>query len=328
MKKYFVILIIILIGTIYIFAVDAQDPELVMEVGTFHVRGTSDVAGLEYFKSIVEERSKGSIKVNVIFGETIGGEQDSVDQLRLGTLQMVTDGMGTMGRYTKRWSVWSLPFAYPDKETLLKSVDGPIGKAVKEEFERNGMIFVGIIPLGYRNMTTNKPIVEPADLKGLKLRLPENADLIKIWSKFGVRPQAIPAPEMFFALQTGTVDGQENPYTVITTRKLWEVQDYIILTQHVKDFHITMLNKAFMDGLAEDQHELIMTAAQDTILWQSNYYETELLEKALAAALDHGMKVIEPNRKAFAKIAREGWEELRNQWDPWVFDQLMSEISQ
>lgn len=329
MSKIFVFAMVVLLLASTVNCGYAQTkPELVMEVGTFHPRGSGDVAGLEYFKGIVEEKSEGRIKVNVIFGGTIGGEQDSVDQLRLGTLQMVTDGMGTMGRFTKRWSVWSLPYAYPDKETLLKSVDGPIGKAIKEEFERNGMIFVGLIPLGFRNMTTNRLVVEPADLKGMKLRLPENADWIKIWSQFGVRPVPIPAPEMFFALQTGTVDGQENPYTTTHVRKLWEVQDYTILTRHVVDFHITMLNKEFMDGLTEYQRELIMTAAQDMITWQANYVQTELMGKFRDEAIAHGMKEIEPNRDAFIKIARKGWEELRDQWDPWVYDQLISEISQ
>jgi len=307
---------------------EAVEPELTMEVGTFHPPGTGDVAGLKHFKEILEERSNGRIRVNVTFGETLGGEQDTIDQARLGTLHMVTDGMATMGRYAKRWGVWALPYAYPDKETLLKSVEGPIGQAIKGEFDRNGLIFVGIVPLGFRNMTTNRRVVEPADLRGMKLRLPENPDWITVWQEFGVKPVPIPAPEMYLALKTGTVDAQENPYTAIHVRKFWEVQDYVILTQHVVDFHITMLSKEFMADVAEELRDMILEAAEEMVSWQADYVEKELMAKYRAEAEENGMEFITPNREAFQQVAKRGWEKLKEQWEPWVYDQLLKETSQ
>ncbi len=333
MKKSIILLVL---STVFIcagFAAGGQEeagaagPQLIMEVGTFHPPGTGDVAGLKYFKEILEDRSEGRVQVNVTFGETLGGEQDTIDQARLGTLHMVTDGMATMGRYAKKWGVWSLPYAYPDKETLLKSMDGPIGDAIKAEFERNGLIFVGLIPLGFRNMTTNRRVVEPEDLKGMKLRLPKNQDWITVWQEFGVKPVPIPAPEMFLALQTGTVDGQENPYTTIHVRKLWEVQDYVILTQHVVDFHITVLSKDFMDNVSDEFRDMILKAAKDMVDWQKDYVANELMAKYRAEAEENGMEFITPNREAFQRVAKRGWEKLKGQWEPWVYDQLVKEVT-
>lgn len=330
-RKILVLVVIALLITVALYSEGAKEegveagPDLIMEVGTFHPPGTGDVAGLEYFKKILEERSNGKAQVNVTFGKTLGGELDTIDQARLGTLHMVTDGMGTMGRYAKKWGVWSLPYAYPDKETLLKSVEGPIGKAIKDNFEKNGLVFIGLIPLGFRNMTANIMAIEPESLKGMKLRLPKNQDWITVWEEFGAIPTPVPAPEMFLALQTGLVDAQENPYTAIHVRKLWEVQKYVILTQHVVDFHLTVLSKTFLDKVSSEYREMILQAAEDMVDWQKDYVANELMAKYRAEATDKGMEILTPNRDAYRKIAMRAWAKLKAQWEPWVYNQLLKE---
>lgn len=321
-----IITVIVVLFLIPINVFSAAKPALVMEVGTFHPPGTGDVAGLNYFKKIVEERSDGKIQVNVYFGKTLGGELDTIDQCRLGTLHVVIDGMGTMGRYAKKYGTWSLPYAYPDKETLLASVEGPIGQAIKKEMEKNGLIFVGIFPLGFRNMTANREAIEPETIKGMKLRLPKNKDWITVWSEFGVLPTPVPAPEMFLALQTGLVEAQENPFTTIHVRKLWEVQKYVVLTQHVIDFHLMVLSKEFMDKVPAEYKALIVQAAEDTLLWCADYTEG-LIEKYRVEAEEKGMKIITPNKEAYRKIAMGAWGKLKDQWEPWVYDQLIKETT-
>jgi tripartite ATP-independent transporter DctP family solute receptor len=318
--------IIIVIAVCLSVSVSVFSAELVMEVGTFHPPGTGDVEGLNYFKEIVEERSNGNIQVNVYFGKTLGGELDTIDQCRLGTLHAVIDGMGTMGRYAKKYGTWSLPYAYPDQETLLASVKGPIGQAIKAEMDKNGLIFVGIFPLGYRNMTSNREAIEPATIKGMKLRLPKNPDWITVWSEFGVIPTPVPAPEMFLALQTGLVEAQENPFTTIHVRKLWEVQKYMVLTQHVIDFHLMMLSKAFMEKVPEEYKDLILQAAEDTLVWCGEYTKG-LIEKYRAEAEENGMKILTPNKEAYREIAMQAWDKLKEQWEPWVYDQLIKETA-
>ena len=174
--------------TVSVGGVSEGKPSIVIEAGTFHPPGTGDVAGLEHFKGLVEERSGGDIVVNVSFGETLGSELDTVEQARLGTLHVVTDGLGTMGRYGKPFATWTVPYAYPDFETLQASVDGPIGQAIASRMEKDGVLFGGLIPMGYRNMTANKPATDPAMIKGMKLRLPNNRTWITVWKQFGVIP--------------------------------------------------------------------------------------------------------------------------------------------
>jgi len=301
-------------------------PELVMEVGTFHPSGTGDVKGLEYFKRIVEERSEQKIKVNVYFGKTLGAEEATVDQCRLGTLHLVIDGMGTMGRFASKFGAWTVPYTYPDKETLLKSTKGPIGEAIRKVFEDNGLIFIGIYVLGYRNLTTNRRAIHPEVLEGMKLRLPAIRDWIYVWEKFDCLPTPVPAPEMFLALQTGLVEAQENPFATIHVRHLWEVQKYVILTHHVIDFHILVLSKKFMDGIQPEFKDLIIKAAGDTLKWCGEYAE-ELDTKYMIEAQDKGMTLIIPDRAAYRKIAIKALDKIKENWEPWVYDQLMKETS-
>ncbi len=174
-------------------------------------------------------------------------------------------------------------------------------------------------------MTANAKVIEPESLKGLKLRLPKNPDWIKVWEEFGVIPTPVPAPEMFLALQTGLVDAQENPFTAIHVRKLWEVQKYVVLTQHVVDFHITVISKTFLDKVSPEYREMILQAAKDMIEWQKDYVANDLIAKYRAEAEAKGMEIVTPNRDAYRKIAMGAWAKLKGQWEPWVYDQLLKE---
>jgi tripartite ATP-independent transporter DctP family solute receptor len=301
--------------------------EIVIEAGTFHPRGSGDVAGLEYFKEIVEERSGGAITVNISFGEALGGELDSIEQARLGTFHVVTDGLGTMGRYAQAYSAWTVPYAYPDYETLQASAKGPIGQAIAKKMEADGLLFGGLIPMGFRNMTSNRRAIEPETIQGMKLRLPNNAMWITVWEKFGVIPTPVPAPEIYLGLQTGLVEAQENPYGVIHVRKFWEVQDYVIETGHIVDFHIIVLNKKFIDGLDSENRDLILKAIDDTVSWQTEHVKGLQL-KYKQEAIDNGMEIIQPNVAAYRRIATAAWPILAKDWEPWVYDQMIAETGE
>ncbi|MFH2113688.1 MAG: TRAP transporter substrate-binding protein [Spirochaetota bacterium] len=303
-----------------------EGQRIVLEAGTFHPPGTGDVESLQYFKEFVEKQSNGEITVNVSFGETLGTELDTVEQTRLGTLQVVIDGLGTMGLYGKQFASWTVPYAYPDVSSLVASAKGPIGKAMSKRMEADGVLFGGLIPMGFRHMTANVPAVEPSDLKGIKLRLPNNRSWITVWEKFGVIPTPIPAPEMYLALQTGLVDAQENPYTTIHVRKLWEVQKYVIETSHLADFRILVINKAFVDGLSEKHRKIVMEGVDAAIAWQTEFVE-DLQEKYKKEAMDNGMQIIQPNTQAYRQMAMSAWSALAKDWEPWVYDQMIKETT-
>lgn len=303
-----------------------KKPKIIMECGTFHPPGTGDVEALHHFKAIVEKRSNLEIRVNVYYGKTLGGDIATADQTRMGTLHLMIDGLGTMGKYVSKYLAWSIPYAYPDKETLIKSSKGPIGQAIAKEFERKDLKFVGIFTLGYRNLTSNRNAVEPEALKGMKMRLPKYKDWITVWEEFGVLPVAIPAPEMFIALQTGVAEAQENPYTAIHVRKLWEVQKYIILTQHIVDFHVMLMSKKFYDQIPENYREIIWKAAEESLGFATDFVAKKM-KVYKQEAIDNGMKIIEPNREAYRKIAIRAVDKIKTQWEPWVYDQLIKETS-
>jgi TRAP-type C4-dicarboxylate transport system substrate-binding protein len=212
LKKNMFLSVSVFLGLVLLLGTSPAGAAVEMTIATFHPRtGTADVEGLFHFKKIVEERSNGDIQIKVFFGGTLGGERELVEQLKLGTVQLCLGGWGTRGAYIKDIMPWGVPYLFSNKDQILKTIDGRIGKEVKAAYEKNGIIWNGVYFRGNRQLTTNRNVKTPADLKGMKIRLPENPDWLVVWKAFGCFPTPIPSPEIFNSLQTGVVEAQENP---------------------------------------------------------------------------------------------------------------------
>ena len=243
-----------------------------MTIATFHPRtGTADVEGLYHYKDLVEKQTNGEIKIKVFYGKTLGGERELVEQLKLGTVHLCLGGWGTRGAYIKEIMPWGVPYLFSNKEQIIKTIQGRIGKEVKAAYDKNGIIWNGVYFRGNRQLTTNRNVKVPADLKGMKVRLPENPDWLVVWKAFGCLPTPIPSPEIFGSLQTGVVDAQENPVSSNFNRRLWEVQKYTVMTNHIVDIQSYLLSKKFVDGLDKKYQDIVIQAAIDTMEWCTNF---------------------------------------------------------
>jgi len=306
---------------------EAAKKRIVMTIATFHPRtGTADVEGLIHFKELVEKRSQGSILVNVFWGGTLGGERSLVEQLKLGTIDLCLGGWATRGAYVKNLIPWGVPYLFSKPEQIIATINGRIGKEVKEAYLKQGIVWNGVYFRGNRQLTTNRYVRTPADLKGMKIRLPENPDWIVVWKAFGCKPVPIASPEIFSALQTGVVEAQENPVSSNYNRRLWEVQKYTVMTNHIVDIQSYLLSKKFLDSLDDKKRQLVINATIDTMEWCTKY-SFDLEKKLIKEMEAHGMKFLYPDLKPFREVALSTMDYFKSKWEPWVYPETMKVLS-
>ena len=329
MRKYSHVLgmAALLVG-LFFFAASGTSHAVEMTIATFHPRtGTADVEGLYHYKKLVEKRSNGEIKIKVFYGGTLGGERELVEQLKLGTVQLCLGGWGTRGAYVKKIIPWGVPYLFSDKEDTLRSIKGRIGKEVKAAYAKNGIEWNGLYFRGNRLLTTNRSVKVPEDLKGMKIRLPENPDWLVVWKAFGCLPTPIPSPEIFSSLQTGVMEAQENPVSSNYNRKLWEVQKYTVMTNHIVDIQSYLLSKKFLNQQSKKHQKLLIQASVDTMEWCTKF-AADMEGKLIKEMESHGMQFLRPDLKPFQKVALGTMDYFKKRWEPWVYGETMKVLGQ
>lgn len=293
-----------------------------MTIATFHPRsGTADVESLFHYKELVEKASEGEIQVKVFYGGTLGGERELVEQLKLGTVHLCLGGWGTRGAYVKNIMPWGVPYLFSNQDQIMATVKGRLGDEIKKAFAKEGIIWNGIYFRGNRQLTTNRNIKVPADLEGMKIRLPEDPNWIVVWKAFKTLPVPIPSPEIFGSLQTGVVDAQENPVSSNYNRKLWEVQKYTVLTNHIIDMQSFLLSKQFVDSATPAQQKILLQAAEDSLEWATKF-SMDQESKLVDDMKKHGMEFLSPDLKPFQKVALTTMDYFKKTWEPWVLEEV------
>jgi tripartite ATP-independent transporter DctP family solute receptor len=302
--------------------------EVEMTIATFHPRtGTADVEGLYHYKELVEKQTGGEIKVKVFYGGTLGGERELVEQLKLGTVHLCLGGWGTRGAYITKIMPWGIPYLFSSKEEIEATIKGRIGKETQATYLKNGIVWNGVYFRGNRQLTTNRNVKVPEDLKGMKIRLPETPDWLVVWKAFGCLPTPIPSPEIFGALQTGVVEAQENPISSNFNRKLWEVQKYTVMTNHIVDIQSYLLSKQFVEKLNKKQQDILVKASVDTMEWCTKFSFDEE-DKLIKQMKDKGMTFLYPDLKPFKKVALGTMDYFKKRWEPWVYEETMKTLGQ
>jgi tripartite ATP-independent transporter DctP family solute receptor len=284
--------------------------------------GGPDHAAVQKFKEMVESRSKNRLKVNLFPGAQLGGERDNLEQLKQGEVALTQSGDLCISLYAPEYGALIVPFVFPNVETVLKAWGGWMGKEIKKAQMAKGRVHVvGVQRRGSRMLTAKKEIRTPDDLKGLKLRLPEIPDWVAVWKELGALPTVVAWPEVFGALQTGVVDGQENPLYLIYTTKLYEVQSHVMLTAHVHAcFHWLMSDKV-LSSLSADLKDIVLKSAAEASKYgdQLTKDQDEDYKKKLA---DAKMKVVSVDTKPFMTKAQPAVEKIRQKWAKGVYEEV------
>lgn len=209
--------------------------------------------GAEKFKELAEKYTNGKVKVEVYPNSTLYKDKEELEALQLGAVQMLAPSNSKFGPIgIKEFEVFDLPFLLPNLNALRKVTEGPIGKKMLKLMDAKGMTGLAYWDNGFKQMSANKPLRMPADYKGLKFRIQSSKVLEAQFRALGAIPQVMAFSEVYQALQTGVVDGQENTWSNIYTQKMHEVQKYITETNHGYIGYVVVVNKKFWDGLPAD----------------------------------------------------------------------------
>ncbi|TCR65509.1 TRAP transporter substrate-binding protein [Bosea sp. BK604] len=258
-------------------------------------------AAAENFARKVAGASKGAITIQILPASQMGGQREIIESVSIGTLDMGFGESGLYANYVPEFGVVALPYLYRDFDHWKKTVDGEVGASLAASLEKTANIkIVNWMVTGYRyTYLRGKPITQPGDFKGLKVRLPEAPVFVKTFAALGAIPTPIPAPEMYAALQTGVVDAMEGTAEAAYTFKIYDVTKYLSMTRHILLDGSFAISNSLFAKLTKPEQELILKAAQDAAVEQrAQHFERE--KAALAKLTGEGkMQVNEPDLKPF-----------------------------
>lgn len=273
-----------------------------------HPHPTSDswhTAALQMAEKI-KAKTGGKLEVQVFPNGALGSDPAMISAVRGGTLDITLTGNPFFTGMAPKLNVLDLPFLFSSRAHVAKVLDGAIGDGLRKDLEGSNLKALATWEVGWRNLTNSRrPIAKAEDIKGLKIRTTPNPAHVKAFQLLGAVPTPMPFTELFTALENKTVDGQENPVTLILNAKFFEVQKHVSLTRHAFTSAPLVMNKAKFDALAPDlQKALVDTAAELAIA------QRKMNEDAEAGSLDAlkkaGMLAVEnPDRESFSKIVTE-----------------------
>ncbi|MGC3962630.1 MAG: TRAP transporter substrate-binding protein [Rhodocyclaceae bacterium] len=280
----------------------AQDikPRLI-RFGYGLVEQSNQGRAVKVFADEVEKLSGGKMKVRAIGAAALGSDVQMQQALIGGAQEMMVGSTATLVGISKEMALWDTPFLFNSTKEADTVLDGPIGEKVKGTLEDKGMVGLVYWENGFRNLTNNKrPVAKVEDMDGIKLRVMQNNVYLDSFKTLGANAVPLPFSELFTALETRTVDGQENPYNTILSSKFYEVQKYLTVTNHVYSPWIVTASKKWWDGLSKDEKNVLMAAAKKS----RDFERKDTREEAARALADLKAKGMQINELSPAEVNR------------------------
>ncbi|MBE6068107.1 MAG: DctP family TRAP transporter solute-binding subunit [Clostridium lundense] len=280
-------------------------------------------ASLE-FKKYVEEQSKGAVTVEIYANAQLGGDREMTEAVALGTIQMTMPSTSVLTTYSPKFGILDMPFIFNNADSAFKAVDSELGTELSKNLDKVGIHNFGYNYNGVRNITNSKrPINEPKDLEGVKMRVMESPVFIDMFKCLGSNATPMGFGELFTALQQGTVDGQENAASLIYATKFQEVQKYLSLTNHTYGFLAVIINDKFYKGLPEDIQKIVADGAKKYLIDYQRKLELEDNDKYIEKLKSEGMKVNEvtsENHAKFVEAVKPMYEKYKKEIGQDMFD--------
>lgn len=262
-------------------------------------------------KLLAEEIAKASddkLKVRTFGSASLGSDDQMQNALMGGAQEMMVGSTATLVGVAEEMAVWDTPFLFESEKQADHVLDGPVGQKVMDALEEKGLVGLAYWENGFRNLTNNvRPVEKLEDFDGIKLRVMPNPVFIDTFKLMGANAVPLPFSELFTALETKAVDGQENPYNTILSSKFYEVQKYLSVTNHVYSPWIVTASKRWWDGLSKTEQDIIMEAAKTARDFEREDTRAEARE-ALAKIKEQGMEV--------NKVSPEEIQRMREQAKP------------
>lgn len=286
--------------------------------------------GAKKFAEVIKEKSDGKMKAMIFASGTLGGDTQVISSVQGGIVDMTLVTPGLLSGIEKGFGLYGLPFLFNNSIEVDAVLDGPTGQALLTKLEPHGLIGLGYWDHGFRHVTNNKhPVKTLEDLNGLKLRLQQIPTAIESFKALGANVVPLSFTELYTAMETSTVDGQENPLPAIETSKFYEVQKYLSLTGHVYDPLVAIFSKRIWDKLNDAERELVRSAALE-----AQAYERQVSRDMAVSSRDvlakKGMQINELDPEEIERMreqVRPTIEKFIAQYGPELMDDMNAELA-
>jgi C4-dicarboxylate-binding protein DctP len=267
----------------------------------------------ERFKEVLEERSNGRFKVEIYPAQQLGSSREMIESLQMGTIQMVNLPVSGFSGFDKRMMLVDMPFLFPNEDIFIEVMEGEIGRELLDNLDEQGFKGFSFIVEGFKQFTNNYPIHTPEDFEGKRIRTMNSPVIMDTYKAWGANPVPIDFSEVYNSLQQGVVDGQENPFLSIHDMKFYEVQDYMILSDHSYLSYVQVFNLEWFESLPEDLQKLLWEVATEV-----NEEHKQLMAEQNEIYLENikasGIEIIElteEEKELFRKASQPVYDQYR-----------------
>ena len=308
----------------------AQTP-IVIKFSHVVTADTPKGKGALKFQELAEKYTNGKVKVEVYPNSSLYKDKEELEALQLGAVQMLAPSLAKFGPIgVKEFEVFDLPFILPDKAALRRVTDGPLGHKLMSLLGPKGMVGLAYWDNGFKGMSANRPLHMPDDFKGLKMRIQSSKVLEAQMRALGAIPQVMAFSEVYQALQTGVVDGTENPFSNEYTQKMHEVQKYTVISDHGYVGYAVIANKKFWDGLPADVRGQLDKAMKEATDYTNSIAQKEN-DDALAEMRKSGKTTISTltpaEKDAWKKALLPVYQEMSGRVGQGIIDEFKKEAN-
>lgn len=281
------------------------------------------------FAETLAEQSDGDLTAQLFPNMQLGGAGENLDQVSSGAIMGSWIGISYLSRTVPELEALSLPFAFDSREDAFALIDGEVGELLDEKLAEAGFVALGYMELGFRHVTNaERPLESIEDFQDLKIRLQPNQTHLDTFRAIGANPVSMDIKEVYGALQQGVLDGQENPYSIIETKRLDEVQPYLSDTGHFYDYIVVVANRDKFEDLSDDQRATLMAAMDEAVAWQR---ETAAAEDTQArdTLIERGMQftpISDETRAALREASQSVVDDLREKLGAELVDKVLEEL--
>lgn len=304
MKKRIVLLLAITLLSCSLFAQAAPEAQgkVVLKWGSVHTPTSITTQLMNRIIANVNSKTEGRVEIQGYPNGALGGSRDLVEGVMNGMVDIITDGPAQFSSWIPMASIAEAPYIWRDRDHLNKALNGSFGETLNKEFLAKNVRILGAIYYGTRQLTTTKtPIYTVADMKGMKIRVPESDLYLEMIKSWGAKPTPMSFNELYLALQQNVADGQENPLTTFDGSKFYEVQKYVILTNHIVCPNMVLINESAWKKISVADQKTIAAIVTEAIDWHDAQVlkaEQDLLESFRAK----GVTIIQPDVESFRAL--------------------------
>jgi tripartite ATP-independent transporter DctP family solute receptor len=256
--------------------------------------------GGQKFADLVAQKSGGKMQVKLFPGGVLGGDVQVLSAVQGGTIDMTSMNSGILQSQVKEFAIVDFPFLFDNAKEVDAVLDGPVGKQLADKLPEKGLVHLAYYDLGFRQLTNSKrPVKTADDIAGLKIRVIQSPIYLDTFSALGANPVPMSITEVYTAMEQKTIDGHENPYTVVEANKFYEVQKYLTGSHHIYNPQTMMISKKTWDRLNKDEQQILLDAAKESAV-----YQRQLSRDAQAKALEVLKTKMEYSELPPAEIAK------------------------